>query len=219
MKEPAWLGLALAIGMGLMVGSVSVRRPSSSHTQDSEPFFSVAMIGMDREAHVKQLLAAHGIPFAVWGSGHGGYWVEVPVSQALRAIEVLRADAKTLHYYVHFSDRHPQALSEGKWLEHPVDLPYADLLSRPEFAASTALGTCLRHPDVATVARTFSKISQIRYLRYLLSEAARDRVEVEEVWLVNFPAAVGGKRRSAGFQIMGSGASVHLIKDTESSDY
>jgi hypothetical protein len=216
-KEPAWLGIALGIGVGFVVGTVFLRGTSSSRNQDSDDFVRVAMISMHRDAHVKELLAAGRIPVATWGGGKTGYWVQVPASQIDRAMTVLRKDAKDHHYYIHFGDQHPISLLEKKWIEAWVDAPYADLLSRSQYSPSTDVGACLRHPEVASVANTYPKISRIRYLKHKLFEASAKTVVVEELWMEMFPESDGGKRRLSGFQVFDGGREVHCITDRERS--
>jgi hypothetical protein len=173
------------------------------------------MIGMDRDAHVKGLLATSNIPVVTWGGGKTGYWVQVPETQAFRAITILMKDAKKLHYYIHFGDQHPLSMQEEKWTEPWADAPYPDLLSRPQYSSSTEVGACLRRPEVADVAKTYSKISRIRYLRHNLFETAGKNAVVEELWLEKFPEVYGGKRRRSSFQIFGDGGEVHCVADKE----
>lgn len=216
MKEPVWLGFALAIGIGFMVGAVWLRRPPSVHIQDSPPFVRVAMIGVDRSANVMQLLNASNIPVVTWGGSHTGYWVEVLESEAYRAIAVLRKDAKQLHYFINFGDQHP--LSRGdNWITPWVDAPYSELLGRPQYSSTTDVGVCLRQPEVASVAKTYSKISRISYYKQELIGVAGRIAVIEDLWLEKFPGLYGGKRRFSAFQIIDGGGEVHCITDKESS--
>jgi len=210
------LGIALCIGIGLAVGTVFLRGPRSPHNHDSEDFVSVALISMESDAHVKELLAGSQIPAVTWGGGKTGYWVQVPECQVLRAMTVLRKNAKDLHYYIHFGDQHPLS-HEEKWIEPWIDAPYPDLLSRAQYSSSTQVGVCLRHPEVAGIAKTYSKISRIHYFRHKLFDGAKDTSLVEELWIEKFPELYGGKRRISCFQILNGGGEVHCVVDKEST--
>ena len=172
------------------------------------------MTSMTQQDRVNSILAKHSIPVAMWGGGKPGYWVEVPESKALQALEVLRIDAKRDWFYIHFGDRH-QLQSEPMWLEPWVDASYSEILNRPQYSPSTVIGACLRNGMIARVAQTYPKISRIAYRRDRLFNSGPWNLSVEEVWLEKFPDAPGGKRKSSVFQVFEGRQEAHVIRDGE----
>jgi len=204
--------------MGFMVGAVWLRPHAASHARRDEEFVSVAMMGPKSRDRVMQVLKSSDIPAVTWGGSHTGFWVQVPESEAYRAISLLRKDAGQLHYPITFGDQHP--LSKGdQWITPWADAPYADILGRPQYSSLTEVGACLRIAEVASVAMTYSKISRISYFRQTLSGVSGRIAVIEDLWLEKFPESYGGKRRITGFQVIDGGLGVHCVSDTEASDH
>lgn len=215
MREPVWLGCGLVFGVAAVLGIVWNRHASYRESHESKPLVFIAMIGQNRDAHVKELFGANRILVVTWGGSHSGQWVEVPEGQAAQAIQLLHQDAKEHRYYVHFGDRHPSRCTEEPWIVPPANAPYSEMLTRPEYSKATVVGACLRLPEVADVARTYPRISRVRYFKRHLLEASEASPLLEELCIENFVEPSGGKGRDTTFQIFREVETVHCVGDVE----
>jgi hypothetical protein len=215
-KEVVRLACLLGIGVGVILSLVWHRRSLPSPAEESEPFTSIAITSMSQTDRVNGLLGPHDILVAMWGGGKTGYWVQVPKSKALQAIEILRSDARRDWFYIHFGDRHPLE-SDAPWLVPWVDASYSEIINLPQYSSSTDIGACLRNGVIASVAQTYPKISRIAYRRDRLFESGRWNLSIEKVILEKFPDTPGGKRRSSHFQVFEGRQEAHVIWDGEPS--
>jgi hypothetical protein len=201
-----WLGCFLAIGVMLMILVVESRRNALPRQQDSDIMVRIAGVGgTDYPVHerIRLVLEGNGIPVAMWGSRF--YNVTVIRSEAKSAIKILRKDAKERGYWIHFGD-----FSDTEPLSDWVYAPYVQILERVKYAASTDLGACLRHPDVATLARGYPQIDRILYQRIPLFESCAKDQMIEEVRLEQYLKPGTRKRRTTLFQIFGDQGEVHI---------
>jgi len=202
----AWLGCFLAIGVMLMILVVESRRNALTRQQDSDIMVRIAGVGgTDDPVHerIRLVLEGEGIPVVMWGSRFHN--VTVLRSEATRAIKILRKDAKERGYWIHFGD-FPDTEPLSDW----VYAPYAQILEHEKYAASTDLGACLRHPDVATLARGYPQIDRILYQRIpLFQSCAKDQV-IQDVSLEQYLKPGTRKRRTTLFQIFGDQGEVHI---------
>jgi len=210
-KEPAWLGCGLVFGVAAAVGIAWNRHSDFWEAQESKPLVVIAMIGQNRDAHVKELLGAHRILVVTWGGSHSGYWVQVPEWQAERAILLLLQDAKEQGYSVHFGDHHVYSHSDAEWINPSVNVPYQELLDRPQYGEATEVGACLRRAEVATEAKAYSKIRRVRYSCRLLWEAVERSPLIQEILLEGSSSSREGVRRYSEVQILSLGGKVHCF--------
>ena len=181
--------------------------------------FVASVGGLDgiTQAHLGSLLKAHGIDCLIFGSVV--YGVSVPTAKHSEAIRVIKEDLRKREYNItlHTHGKNLKySVPDGHWRNSEPKLKYADLLSRHDYSASTALGALLRTPEVMNDVLAFPCVVRIKSLEreYMDSEQKVQLGHEFDIELaVKLDEEIGGK--SLGFQVWDHGNQIRALGSSE----